>query len=178
MDELFEILDENGEPAGVVPRAQVHTEGFWHRAVHVWLFDLRGCVLLQRRGPNKDINPNLWDVSVGEHLIPGETYSEAAYRGVQEELSIRVDVLEPLGGERRVAFDWPQLGIHDHECQQAFRGVTDAAVTAESTEIAELRWLWPNELCAWLSTEPEAFTQGCVRDISELNLLSSVQADR
>jgi hypothetical protein len=36
----------------------------------------------------KRIGPNLWDVSLAEHLSIGETFKEAALRGLQEELGI------------------------------------------------------------------------------------------
>lgn len=171
MAEQFEVVDDKGRPAGLVPRHRVHAEGWWHRAVHVWIFDSAGRVLLQRRSPDKDVNPDRWDVSCGEHLQPGESYWDAAHRGLAEELGIDGVALEPLGGERAVAFDWPELGIHDYECQQAYRGITDATLTAEPAEIAELHWLAPAELLAWLAAEPEAFTPGLRRDLAELAVL-------
>lgn len=39
-----------------------------------------------------------WDLSVGEHLQPGETYEHAAYRGLEEELGIKAEA----GALRRV----------------------------------------------------------------------------
>jgi isopentenyl-diphosphate Delta-isomerase len=42
----------------------------------------------------KRIGPGLWDVSLAEHLNPGESYAEAAIRGLKEELGIEVKTVE------------------------------------------------------------------------------------
>ncbi len=173
LDELFEIIDERGEPAGLAPRARVHAEGLWHRAAHVWVFDSDGHVVLQQRGREKDLNPGKWDVSVGEHLQPGEDYRDAALRGLYEELGLVVASVEPVGGEREATLDRPELGIHDHELQQAFRLVTDATVTSEPAEIAALERIAPAALRDWLAREPERFTPGLHRDVADLGLLDT-----
>jgi len=173
LDELFETIDERGQAAGLVPRARVHAEGRWHRAAHVWVFDSDGHVLVQQRSQDKDLNPGKWDVSVGEHLQPGEGYRDAALRGLHEELGLVVDALEPVGGEREVKLDRPELGVHDYELQQAFRVVNDAAVTSEPAEIAALERIAPAELRAWLAREPERFTPGFHRDVGDLGLLDT-----
>jgi len=173
VDELFEILDEHGRGAGLVPRERVHGEGLWHRAAHVWVFDSQGCVLVQRRSHDKDLNGGLWDISVGEHLQPGETYGDAALRGLHEELGLAVNAVEALGGERRVTLDRPELGVRDYEVQQAFRAICDAEVTAEPAEIAALERLAPADLRAWAAADPEAFTPGFHRDVADLGVLES-----
>lgn len=171
MDELFEICDESGAPAGTAPRAEVHARGCWHRAVHVWVFAPDGRVYVQRRGPDKDINAGCWDVAVGEHLQPGEDFVQAAHRGLAEELGVTGAALEPVGGERRVALDRPELGIHDRELQRAYRAIHAGPVTPAADEIAELRLVEPAALRAWLATEPGAFTHGFHRDVADLALL-------
>jgi len=171
VDELFETLDADGVPAGLVPRDRVHAEGLWHRAVHIWLFDPQGRVFVQRRSPDKDLNPDRWDVACGEHLQPGESYFDAAVRGLQEELGLHIGELEPVGVERRVTLDRPELGVHDYELQQAYQVVTADPVEPASDEVAELRLIAPDELRGWLHAEPDRFSPGFHRDVVDLGLL-------
>ena len=51
---------------------------------------------------SKKIGPGLWDISVAEHLNPGETFDSAALRGLQEELGIHARAVEgPLAATHR-----------------------------------------------------------------------------
>ena len=58
------------------------------------------------RSDGKKVCPGLWDVSVAEHCQPGETYEDAALRGMEEELglekgaivSIECAALSPCAG--------------------------------------------------------------------------------
>lgn len=54
------------------------------------IHDSEGRRLCQRRltACRKLIGPGQWDVSVAEHLQPGESYREAAVQGLKEELGI------------------------------------------------------------------------------------------
>lgn len=56
-EELFDLVDPvTGAPTGEVrPRSQVHAEGLYHSAVHVWLLSPTGELLLQRRAACKDV---------------------------------------------------------------------------------------------------------------------------
>ena len=72
-EEYFDILDEHGNKTDrIKPRSEVHRDGDWHRAVHIWIINNQGEILLQRRAPDKDTHPNFWDISVGGHLQAGD----------------------------------------------------------------------------------------------------------
>jgi isopentenyldiphosphate isomerase len=87
--ELIDILDAQGNKTGrVKPKAEVHRDGDWHRAVHVWILGPGDQVLLQRRSKNKENNPGKWDVSVAGHLSAGEGSVQAALREIKEEIGL------------------------------------------------------------------------------------------
>ena len=91
MAEYFDILDENGNKTGERKlRSEVHRDGDWHRAVHIWIINQNGEVLLQRRSPNKDSNPNMLDISCAGHLSAGDESLEGAIRELKEELGLDV----------------------------------------------------------------------------------------
>ncbi len=90
--EYFDVLDENGYKTGrTKPRDAVHRDGDWHAAVNIFVLNPQNEVLLQRRAPNKDSYPNMWDLSCGGHVTAGEDYQAAAIRELKEELGLVVD---------------------------------------------------------------------------------------
>lgn len=89
--EYFDILDENGNKTGKIKlRSEVHRDGDWHKAVHIWILNDDGDVLLQRRCPTKDSNPNMLDISCAGHLSAGDDSLLAALRELKEELNLDV----------------------------------------------------------------------------------------
>lgn len=169
--ELFETYDHDGRPLGLVPRGEVHRRGLWHRASNVLLFDRTGRLYLQRRAAGKDIWPNAWDVSVGEHLQPGETFEQAAHRGLDEELSIRGVALTALGGVVRGCVDMPEFGIKDHELQQSFRGVYEGEYSIDPVEVADVRRITLHDLAVEIAATPTAFTPWLRSRLREFGLI-------
>jgi len=103
--EALEVLDAEGRPTGATKaRAEVHRDGDWHRAFHLWVMHPDGSVLLQRRSRSKDLAPGRVDVSVAGHVRPGETWIDAL-READEELGLPlrprdVEFLHNLRSER------------------------------------------------------------------------------
>ena len=130
MSELLDIYDENLSHLGVKERGAVHRDGDWHRVFHCWVIYRdtigRDFMVLQKRGPDKDIFPNMLDVSVGGHYEAGETIADGV-REIREELGIDVafDDLIPVGIRVTVAlFD----GLIDREFADNFLLVKDAGI--------------------------------------------------
>jgi len=93
--ELIDVLTAEGAPTGATkPKADVHRDGDWHRAAHVWIITADGRLLLQRRSLRKENYPGLWDVSAAGHLSAGESARDAAVRETFEELGLRIDARE------------------------------------------------------------------------------------
>lgn len=171
MTELFETFDDAGRALGLKPRDQVHRQGFWHRSVNVFLFDGAGRLYLQRRAPGKDVGPGLWDLSVGEHLQPGESYERAAHRGLKEELSVEDVVLQAYPGEFRNKLEG--AGVRDFEIQRCFHGHYTGTVLADPIEVAEVKVVTRAELGDALQDDPERFTPWLRRWVGDVDLLDS-----
>ena len=89
--EYFDLLDENGNKTGKIKvRNEVPRDGDWHKAVHIWIINENGDVLLQRRCATKDSNPNMLDISSAGHLSAGDNSLSGAIRELKEELNIDV----------------------------------------------------------------------------------------
>ena len=87
--EILEIVDSHDKVIGTGTRGEIHRMGFFHRAVHMFVFNPAGQVYIQRRSRSKDRHPGKLDSSAAGHVDPGETYEETAIRELQEELGIR-----------------------------------------------------------------------------------------
>ena len=77
VDERFDIVDASDRVIGSAPRSEIHARGLLHRAVHLWLHDPAGRILLQRRSLSKDREPGKWTSSVSGHVNTGEEYDTA-----------------------------------------------------------------------------------------------------
>ncbi|HLV37581.1 MAG TPA: NUDIX domain-containing protein [Spirillospora sp.] len=127
---MLDIYDENMTHLGVKERGAVHRDGDWHRVFHCWVIyrDAAGqdFMVLQKRGPDKDIFPNRLDVTVGGHYEAGESMAEGV-REIEEELGItaRFDDLIPVGVRVTVA---RYEGLIDREFADNFLLVRDTAI--------------------------------------------------
>ena len=87
----YEVLDEQGHKTGqILDRDTIHQKEFWHEVVNVWIVNTQGDVLLQLRGPQVDLAPNVWDVAIGSHVRPAEDPIASAQRCLRTELGISI----------------------------------------------------------------------------------------
>ena len=87
--ELFPIVNEQGETIGKITRREAHDgTKILHPVVHLHVFNSKGELYLQRRPEWKDIQPGKWDTATGGHVDYGETTEQALIREVREELGI------------------------------------------------------------------------------------------
>lgn len=104
MDEYIDILNDTGEVSGkTCLKSEAHKKGLFHQSVHIWILDFDKNVLIQKRASNKDVFPNLWDVSVAGHISAGEQPEISAIREIEEEigLSVAKDELKYLGTSKK-----------------------------------------------------------------------------
>ncbi|KAL7150567.1 hypothetical protein ABFS83_05G121500 [Erythranthe nasuta] len=88
--EYLDVLTATGEKTGTSkPRGDIHRDGDYHRAVHVWIFaESTQELLLQLRADCKDSWPGFWDISSAGHISAGDSSLVTARRELQEELGI------------------------------------------------------------------------------------------
>lgn len=123
-NELFDIVRVDGVPTGLTkPRFEVHRDGDWHRAVHVWVAGRDEAdepfLMFQQRSLAKDTHPGRLDATVGGHYRAGERL-EQAIREIEEEIGIEPDLsaLRLLGV--RVCASELEAGTLDRELQDVF----------------------------------------------------------
>lgn len=95
--ELFPIVDEQGNIIGAATRGECHNGSkLLHPVVHLHVFNSQGELYLQKRPDWKDIQPGKWDTSVGGHVDLGENIEQALHREAHEELGITDFTPEPI----------------------------------------------------------------------------------
>lgn len=91
MEELIDVLDENGVKTGeVLTRNEVHKRGLWHRAIAVAIINEQNQILVQQRSFKKEKNAGKWDISVAGHISSGQDALSAASREINEEVSVNL----------------------------------------------------------------------------------------
>ena len=126
--EYFPIVTEAGEVIGKASRKECHSGTFLlHPVVHLHVFNSKGEIYLQKRAPDKDIQPGKWDTSVGGHISFGEDLETALRREAFEEIGIENFSARPLGKYRWdteleselvyyfITYDFQKIRLHSDE---------------------------------------------------------------
>ncbi|HEY2948605.1 MAG TPA: isopentenyl-diphosphate Delta-isomerase [Micromonosporaceae bacterium] len=156
---LVELVGPDGRPLGACTVAEAHSEpGRLHRAFSVLLVDPQGRTLLQRRSAEKTRFPLRWANACCGHPAPGESPVTAAGRRLAEEIGLRSVPLTEIGVYAYRAAD-PASGRVEHEYDHVLLGAVGAAAAfdPDPTEVAELRWIAPDELRRALATDPDSY---------------------
>ena len=86
-EEQLPIVNDEGRLLGKAPRSLCHGDpSLLHPVVRLHLFSRDGDLYLQKRSPNKETAPGLWETSVSGHILFGEKPEEALKRECLEEL--------------------------------------------------------------------------------------------
>lgn len=154
-DEVFDVVDDANRVVGTARRADVHARGLRHRAVHVFVFNARGELFLQKRSHLKDAHPGVWDSSAAGHLDSGEDYESAAAREIREELGLAA----PL---RRVG-DIAAAADTGWEFVALFEGTSQEQPRWPAAEIETGRHFPMPVVAAWAERRPQDFAPGFIR---------------
>ena len=150
--ERFDVVNERDEVVRVASRHEVHEGHLPHRAIHVFVFNERGELFLQKRSRHKDRCAGLWDSSAAGHVEAGCDYEETAVREVKEELGVEASV------ERVARLD--ASAETGREFVGLYRARHDGPFWLPPAEI-ECGGFFPVELIdQWIGRRPEDFAGG------------------
>lgn len=145
MSDLIDVLSDAGLRTGeVLPRVEIHRLGKPHRAVHLYLFNSKNEVLLQRRALTVDHYPGFFSISVLGHIRAGEFSSAAVRREVKEELGVdasrlRIDFLFSYFSEAVLNGTYVDRQFNDVYATRA--DIEIEAVKFDPSEVAEVKFV-------------------------------------
>ncbi len=87
-DEILDVVDSDDNVIGQLERSQVYARGLCFRVVNAFLVNDAHQVWIPRRSACKKLFPLCLDTSVGGHVMAGESYENAFFRELAEELNI------------------------------------------------------------------------------------------
>ena len=163
-EELFDIVDDQGNVIGSAPRSKCHGDpSLIHRTAHVFVFHPDGNkILLQLRRKDKDIQPGKWDTSVGGHLDLGEDFETAARRELKEELGYAGNA------DLNHLFDSRIRNEIESENTRVYSVVSSGPFDFQKSEIEEIRFWTFEEIDQELAAGGETFTPNLCIELQKL----------
>lgn len=148
-------VDERDRETGVAEKMEAHAAGLLHRAFSVQIFTSQGAWLLQRRSPQKYHSGGLWSNTCCSHPTPGTSTSEAASGRLNEEMGLTTALHPAAAFLYRAEVG---QGLVEYEYDHLFTGISDERPRIDPDEVAEYRYVQPDDLLTELARHPERFT--------------------
>lgn len=153
--EYIDVLTPEGRLTGTKKtKEQIHIDGDWHRAVHVWIINSNNEVLMQRRSKTKVNCPNMWDISVAGHISAGEDAMTSAIREIEEEIGIEIQEseLKHLGEltAESILNDGTYINKEYNDVYLIEKDIELSQMKKQESEVEDLKYISIDELKRWI----------------------------
>lgn len=156
MEELIDVLDENGVKTGkIATRKEVHKKGLWHGAIVAAIINDKNEILVQQRSLKKEKNAGMWDISVAGHISSQQTPSLATIREIKEEVDVDSEEKElehilKYRDQRIIRQDFIENQFYDFYILRK-QGLRIKDITVQESEVEQARFVTILELNNMLS---------------------------
>ena len=143
------VVDEEDNVIGAEYMMDAIEKRMIRRASRVYVFNESGKLLVQQRS-ERVLKPLMLDQSAAGHVDEGESYEQAAYRELEEELGIKGLELELV-----------ETSFRTTDFYNAIYRITipdDTEINLDHEEIQQVIWYDTETLNNEISSEPEKFT--------------------
>lgn len=140
----FDVVDEEDFVVGVATDVECHSNPqLIHRVVHFTVIDgLQQKILISQRSPNVKFDSGIW-CFMGEHVLQGDDYPTALYRGIEDELGLT---------ENEGAGEWCHTLFRQEKQTEFARFFVvyyqRGDIQPNPAEISQLKWVTLEELRA------------------------------
>lgn len=174
-EEYFDILDDQGNPTGEkCSRFQAHTQGLWHRTVHIYLFrkiDETVEFLVHLRSKTKDLAPNKWDTRFGGHLKTGENIEDALVTEIKDEIGLELKPDNFIQGETQKSDKFPNREFVSVFYYNHNDGLEK--LKFDDGEVQEVRWMKSQDIINSIQEKPSEWSGEVKGFNSILNVLKN-----
>jgi 8-oxo-dGTP pyrophosphatase MutT (NUDIX family) len=134
--ESWDLYNAEGEFQEIsVRRGEPIPDGLYHKIVHIWIYNEKQEFLIQKRAPHLSWFPNRWATTTGSMVSGERDVLAAAYREVEEELSLNsVDIDLEKGEEIIIGSSIVAI----------FSGFLPASMFSQiklNSEVSDVKWM-------------------------------------
>jgi isopentenyl-diphosphate delta-isomerase len=156
--EYIDVLTPEGKLTGKSKsKEQIHIDGEWHRAVHIWIINSRNEVLMQRRSKTKVNYPDMWDISVAGHVSAGEVSLLTAFRETEEEIGITIieSDLKHIGEltQETVINNGTYINKEYNDIYLIHKDIELSEMKKQEEEVGDLKYISLDELKEWVNNK-------------------------
>ena len=155
MEEKIILVNEKDEPVGEGEKLAVHLAGKLHRCFSIFIFNLKGEMLIQKRAQSKYHSGGLWTNACCSHPRVGEETDAAAKRRLLEEMGFDCPIREIFSFTYKAKLDH---GITEHEFDHVFLGTFDGEVKINPEEADDYKWISTEKLSEDIKNNPDKYT--------------------
>lgn len=149
--EYLDLVDENDNVIGKEDRDEIYRKGLRNfRVINIMIFTTDHKIIVPQRSADRRVFPNCYDCSVGGHVSSGETYEQAAYRELKEELGITNVKLEEIGYFKPYDIDTSAFS-------KMYKLVYDKKLNYDKKGIKQIFYMSKEEVEKLVNDSPEKF---------------------
>lgn len=149
------LVSEEDAELGLMPKLEAHQKGLLHRAFSVFIFNIKGDLLLQQRASSKYHSPGLWSNTCCSHPRPGEQVHAAAARRLKEEMGMVCNLDQAFHFIYKAQVD---NNLIEHEYDYVFFGTADMVPNINKAEVQSWKYISPETLSGDINKFPENYT--------------------
>lgn len=167
MEEIV-LVDSNNNVLGTAPKLATHNANTpLHRAFSLFLFNLKGELLLQQRSHKKKTWPLIWSNSCCGHPTLDESNFDAVKRRTKFELGIELDnAYEILPN---FSYKAEMNGIVENEICPVFIAFTNQKPAINNEEIENIRWIKWEDFLKEINNKPGTYSIWCEQETKLLS---------